>query len=327
MKILITGGSGFIGTNLIDLLQNSQYTFINLDKTRPKKEDHCRYWVECDLLEKENLENCFTEFSPDFVIHLAAKTDTESNNLDSYIENTDGTKNVLSIIKKCSCINRVIITSTQFVHQYQGIPLNDTDFAPHTAYGQSKVINELDTRAANLSCHWTIVRPTNIWGPWHKRYPTEFWKVLSDGKYFHPGFKPVIRCYGFVGNIIHQIMKIIELPATIIDKKVLYLSDLPLDLYSWANGFSLGLINKPVRRVPKSFIFSLALFGEVIKVIHIRFPITLSRYNSMTTNNSIPMISETFKILGPSPYTLDQGIDETITWLQHYYKTIHKPAT
>lgn len=49
-KILITGGSGFIGTNLIELLSKSKnYEILNVDFQPPKKENHKLYWKNLDI--------------------------------------------------------------------------------------------------------------------------------------------------------------------------------------------------------------------------------------------------------------------------------------
>jgi nucleoside-diphosphate-sugar epimerase len=52
MRILVTGGSGFIGTNYIELLLRTvQEEFINLDNRSPRNAAHSSFWQECDLLD------------------------------------------------------------------------------------------------------------------------------------------------------------------------------------------------------------------------------------------------------------------------------------
>ena len=46
--ILITGASGFIGTNLIELFEKKGYKFINYDKTQATKKDQEKYWFQGD---------------------------------------------------------------------------------------------------------------------------------------------------------------------------------------------------------------------------------------------------------------------------------------
>lgn len=316
MKILVTGGSGFIGTNMMDHFLEHPIDILNIDIKGPHKSAHTPYWRECDIMDKDTLVDIFEAYCPTHVIHLAARTDTEGKRtLDDYVTNTTGTANVLDAVKATPTVDRVIITSTQFVCQKDGMPAHDEDFAPHAVYGQSKVISEQLTRQADLKCIWTIVRPTNIWGPWHPRYPYEFWRILQKGLYLHPGGKPVTRCYGYVGNVVRQIDQILKAPPSLVDGKVYYLGDMPVSLTDWANGFAMALTDKPVRVVPRSILRMLALVGDLSMLFGIEFPIHTSRYRSMTRDNFAPMVP-TMAAFGDSPISLDDGIGETVAWLQ-----------
>ncbi|OGU33891.1 MAG: hypothetical protein A2068_07250 [Ignavibacteria bacterium GWB2_35_6b] len=321
MKILITGGSGFIGTNLIEKLLLREDKILNLDIRQPKIHSHFAYWQKCNLMNYDELEKIVKGFGPEHLIHFAARTDVEGKHIDDYSINIIGTKNLINALI-ITDVKRVIFTSTQFVHQNHGTLLNDDDYAPHTIYGESKVEMEKLIKKSDVSFCWTIIRPTNIWGPWHPRYPYEFWKVLAEGKYFHPDAQNVFRSYGYVGNVVWQIEKILELPEEKVNKKVLYVGDRPIELYDWVNGFSNALIRKDVRKVPKSLVKSLALFGDLLKSVKIPFPITSSRYKSMTSSNPVQM-DKTFELLGDPSYTLKEGIAETVDWFKiHFPKLI-----
>lgn len=72
----------------------------------------------------------------------------------------------MHIIESSPSVKHLIITSTQYVYRPgMDLPKNDADYNPHTKYGESKVINEKDIRTSNIKYSWTIIRPTNIWGP------------------------------------------------------------------------------------------------------------------------------------------------------------------
>ncbi|HYR58884.1 MAG TPA: NAD-dependent epimerase/dehydratase family protein, partial [Chthoniobacteraceae bacterium] len=233
-----------------------------------------------------------------------------------YRVNTDGTRNVLAAIKATPSIRRAIITSSQFVCGPGYAPKHDEDFHPVTVYGQSKVIAEQLTRAAALPCAWTIVRPTNIWGPWHERYRREFWRVVAKGWYVHPGGAPVVRCYGYAGNVVRQMRQLLDQPAEFVNEQVFYLGDPPGDIARWANAFSLALRGRRVRKVPRPILAAAGLIGDAIaRVTGKPFYITTSRYRSMTSDYVVNM-DKTFLLLGPPPISLDEGVAQTVEWLR-----------
>jgi nucleoside-diphosphate-sugar epimerase len=319
MKILVTGGSGFIGTNLTEFFYQQGWEFLNIDLVPPKLPFLGNYWLEGDIMEKKWLVETFESYRPTHVVHLAAETDTNPlKTLESYVVNTIGSENVIQAAEEVRTVNLLILTSTQFVYQRSTPPANDEDFAPHTVYGESKVISEQKLRSL-ASFPWTIIRPTNIWGPWHLRYPFEFWKILAEGKYFHPGRASVIRSYGYVGNVVHQIATLLSSDKSKVSGKVFYVGDEPIDLYEWVNGFSLGQTGKPVRVVSRPLVRALALIGDVLKAVGFNFPITSSRYFSMTTSNPAPM-GRTFEELGKPRFTIQEGIAHTVNWMK-----IHHP--
>lgn len=322
MKVLVTGGSGFIGTNLTHFLFQSGIDFLNIDIVKPKMEVLFNNWRNVNILNFEELQSVFEQYNPTHVVHLAAETKTDPwLTLNDYAVNTRGSQNVVDIVKLSSKIERFVLTSTQFVNQSVIGPKHDEDFAPHTIYGESKIISERYLRNAGLDNCWTIIRPTNVWGPWHLRYPFEFWKILSEGKYLHPGKTKVTRSYGFVGNIVEQIFKILTVEQTKVNRQVLYVGDEPLDLYEWVNTFSLYQTGKKVRIIPRSIVYGLGLVGDILLIINIRFPMTSSRYKSMTTDNPADM-SKTFEVLGKPKYSLVQGVASTIDWMKKEHRNL-----
>jgi nucleoside-diphosphate-sugar epimerase len=330
IRFLITGANGFIGTNLVEALRtgiHEPYTATLLDIDTPKIEllTH-ETWLPSDILDAAAIDAVFQQTRPDIVIHLAAQTSCEPEmTLDDYTVNTRGSENIFKASEKYG-IQFLVHTSTQFVNQAEGMPASDTDYAPHTVYGESKVIAEQMLRDKRFGFNWCIIRPTNIWGRWHLRYPYEFWKILKEGKYFHPGKKKVVRSYGYVGNVCWQILELIKRRnEPIVSRNVFYVGDIPVNMLEWTNAFSLEIKQKPVRIVPTFFVYTLALTGSMLRILRVRFPITLSRYKSMTTDNPAPM-EKTFSILGMPPYTQQQGVKQTTDWLWTFWQRENQKA-
>ena len=327
-KVFITGGSGFIGTNLIASLTEKGFEVLNFDWNCPLNLEQSPWWVEGDIMDLPALTGALQEFKPDYVVHLAARTDTDIYDLDGdlneYIVNTQGTKHVLQAIKACSSIERAVITSTQFVCKAGYIPKHDQDYSPFTLYGKSKMISENYTREAGLSCAWTLIRPSTIWGPWALRYRDVMFKVMRKGLYFHPSKKDVFRSYGYVKNVVFQIEQILQKPRDLVHEQVFYVGDEPVNLLGWVKVISRELTGNHVRIIPTWTVKALALCGDLLLKLGIGFPITSTRFNSMTQNYITP-IDKTISAFGPGPYTMEEGIKEMVKWYYEKSEGVIKP--
>jgi nucleoside-diphosphate-sugar epimerase len=317
MKILVTGASGFIGTNYIEFYSSQDCELLNIDIQKPLEPVHERLWKKGDIMNPAELEAVFAEFLPTHVVHMAGRAECDECTTveEGYAVNTTGTKNVLNAIRNTPSIERVIIVSSQYVAGPSRLPEHDEDYFPVTIYGQSKVITEQLTRKANLGCVWTLVRPTNIWGPWHMRYRREVWRVIDIGMYMHPGWKPVVRAYGYVGNIVWQMDQILKAPKETVDRQVFYLGDRPDDIYEWVNTFSIALIGKSARRIPRYVLAPVGRIGDLLTKRGKTFPLTSSRFESMTSDYHTSM-DKTFEAFGDPPFSLQQGVKETVNWLE-----------
>ncbi len=318
MRVLCTGGSGFIGTHLIDGFLAKGIEVFNLDISEPKQPAHRAHWHKCNILDAGLLNNLIGEIQPSHVIHLAARATTEGKTIDDFQDNTLGTANVLEALKNTASVSRVVVASSQHVRRPgSGFPRQDTEYEPHGLYGQSKVITEKLTAEANLACVWTIIRPTTIWGPWHPFLPRGLWRIMKKGLYFHPHNDQVVRSYGYVKNVAWQIEQILQAPVSVVGSKIFYVGEASIRQIDWINAFSMALCNRDVRKVPRIWIQGLALVGDTLGSIGIRFPMNSQRYFNLTTTNPLPL-EPILAAFGPPPYSLEQGIRETVRWLDDY---------
>jgi len=310
------GGSGFIGTNFIrEIDRTGGYEALNLDIAPPKIASKSASYRQCNLLDQQALEHCFDEFQPTHVVNFAGRTDMFGTTVDDYAANHVATQNVIAAIQKTPSVMNIVFTSSQYVVGPGRLPDRDEDYRPHTIYGQSKVETEKAIRRSHLCVPWTIIRPTNIWGSWHPRYPNEFWRILKQGRYVHPGGPPVTRCYGYVGNVVDHVLTILEHDDGSLNGKTFYLGDPPIDIYEWTNAFSLELTGKPVRVVPRPFLLALAKAGDLVIKFGGDFPIFSSRFRSMTEDYVTPM-EPTYAALGAPRMSMKEGVQKTVEWLR-----------
>jgi nucleoside-diphosphate-sugar epimerase len=317
MKVLITGGSGFIGTNLIDLLQiERDIVILSIDIKPPLKTDHKKFWVQCDLLNIVEIENIIKDFLPDACIHLAAETEVkESEELEKdYPVNTNGSIVLFQLLKKYS-VKRSIIVSTQYVcGPSKDLPKKPDDFWPHTFYGKSKVVLEKNTREILNPGTFIIVRPTYVWGPYHFKNFADLVHTIKKRYYIHPSGLKVIRSYAYVKNVCFQLVKLLS--AQNLPRDWYYVGDRPIDSYVFVNKLSLALINKRAIRLPRFLILFLAKIGDATKKV-IQLPINSFRYKNMTTSYTTPM-EEIFTLVGESPYSLQSAVEEYTQWYKTY---------
>lgn len=315
MKILITGGSGFIGTNLVDYYIKKGWDVKNLDIKAPQNSQAKDSWQQCDITDYEKLSKIIQQYVPDHIVHLAARTDLDGKSVDDYQANTIGVENVLKASHQLKGLKKILITSSMLVCHTGYIPKNQYDYAPSTFYGESKVITEQLTWKHQPACDWAILRPTSMWGPWFGVPYRKFFDVVKAGMYFHIGHRSCTKTYGYIENALYQIDQIISNPTRDETNKVFYLGDSPaIFIEEWANQIAAELGRK-VPRVPFWLIRLAAWGGDVLGMFGLHFPMTSFRLKNMTTDNIIPL-DNTIAIAPHPPVDRITGIKRTLAWMK-----------
>lgn len=312
MKILITGSSGFIGTN-ISLALKDRFEILCIDKEKVKVSSLKQFWLAIDITNKRELEKVILDFNPQYILHLAARTDLNGELLESYSANIEGVQNIVEIAQKLTSLQKIVITSSMLVCRSGYYPKNQFDYAPSTLYGKSKVRTEEIVWHNKPQCDWAIIRPTSIWGPWFGVPYRNFFDMLITHRYFHIGSKGCTKTYGYVGNAIYQIEQILFNDTRDENRKVFYIGDNPsTNIEDWANEIADELDYK-VRRMPWWLLRLVAWSGDLLKFVGISFPMTSFRLKNMTTDNIIDL-SATYKLAPNPPYSRIEGIRKTLKW-------------
>ena len=320
INVLITGGSGFIGTNLVQLCINKGWRVLSIDSMAPQNKEHDDAFLHVDILDAGLLKKTVQEFKPSHVVHLAARADLDGKDIGDYKANAVGVRNVIDALAKEASAKQAIFASTKLVCANGYRPKFDEDFCPDTLYGESKVEGERILRDdSSLQCPWCIVRPTSIWGPWFGVPYRGFFLAVDKGYYFHLGRCNPPRSFGYVGNIVFQLMKIMEATGESIHRRTFYLTDYEeLTIREWADAISRRLKGRPARTVPEFMIQCAALAGDCLKKLGWKNPpMTSFRLNNMRIDTTGIPLESIKRITGPLlPYTMEQGVDETVAWMK-----------
>jgi len=183
MKILVTGGAGFIGSKLIDRLVDAGHETASFDallefinkpqyyKTALKHRKNLfkqpTKFYKGDIRKKSQLEEAFNDFNPEVVVHLAGIP--MARPLPQYAPemspiNMVGTINVLDVFEKTPSARRIIYTSSSmsYGHFTQSPQSEDVLLNPTNEYGAAKAAGEYFTKLSKKE--WVIVRPTSVYG-------------------------------------------------------------------------------------------------------------------------------------------------------------------
>ncbi|MDN5622929.1 MAG: dTDP-glucose 4,6-dehydratase [Acinetobacter sp.] len=194
MRILVTGGAGFIGSAVIrHIIQNTNHTVLNVDKltyagnleSLALVENNERYqFSHTDICNREALDHLFCEFSPDAVMHLAAESHVDrsiSGPLDFIETNIIGTYQLLEATRKywLSLRNdakqefRFHHISTDEVYGdlegTTGLFTETTAYSPSSPYSASKASSDHLVRAWHRTYGLPVIvtNCSNNYGPYH----------------------------------------------------------------------------------------------------------------------------------------------------------------
>lgn len=316
-RILVTGGSGFIGTNLVEHLRQAQSTdVISYDVRPPRYAPHAPNWRRGDLRATE-LEPVIREFQPTHLVHLAARTDLNGLSMRDYASNTDGVRAVLDAVLAAGSLERAIFASSRIVCDLGVEPSSEYDYCPPNLYGRSKVIGEQLVRAHGHAGSWVIVRPTSIWGPWGGTPYREFFLSVARGRYVHPGRERIRKHYGYVGNIVFQLDRLLMAPEEQVHSRTFYLADFePTEVLAFATAIRRELGLSPPRSAPVPLLRLLAKSMDAMKAAGVADPpLTSSRFNNLRATMLFDL-DGVAAVVGALPFTLEQGVSATVAHLR-----------
>jgi UDP-glucose 4-epimerase len=231
MRVLVTGGAGFIGSNLVDALASAGHETGVIDDLSTGKRENlpAGVWMrEIDILDPA-LASLIAEFAPDAVVHLAAQASVPESLRDpqrDWAVNAEGTRIVARAARQAGA-KRVISASSAAVYGEPAeadLPLAEEAVkAPVNPYGNSKLAAEsqLAEELTGTSVDWASFRFANVYGP-RQDGLGEGGVVAIFCQRLHDGEVPIIygdgtqtRDFVFVGDVVDAIVSALGAPVSL----------------------------------------------------------------------------------------------------------------
>ena len=307
MKILVTGGSGFIGKYLIDELLKYNHEIKIL--TRKKKLDNQKFeFIKGDIT---NLKDCLSSSrGVDVVFHNAAYATDFGDKKEIINVNINGTNNISKACIK-NGINRVIYTSTAGVYGFPNIKKKideKFDINPFNIYHKTKFEGEKKLRE-NQNLKVSIIRPPLVLGAGGKGTNIIINKIkngkmiyIGDGEQYisivHPS--DVAKCLrlAFEKDKIGEIFNVVSFYCKI--------KELFSEISKQLN------VNEPTKSIPYYFAYLTALLNEKI---NIKEPsLTRFRVKSMGTTRFISYEKAKKMIKYEPKYDLKTTVEDMVRY-------------
>ena len=168
--ILITGGAGFIGSHIADVLTKNNYKTIIADNLSTGKKENINsdsIFYNIDIKNYNDIEDIFSKHDIEYIIHLAAQVSVPNsiiNPINDAYENIIATLNIIELSKKYN-VKKIIVSSTAAVYGIPNtLPIKESHSVnPISYYGLSKLTMEKYTMLSNLE--YVICRFSNVYGP------------------------------------------------------------------------------------------------------------------------------------------------------------------
>lgn len=227
MKILVTGGAGFIGSAFIRFLVGKKdYKIVVIDKLTYAGDlkrleivfDKIMFY-KCDLLNQEFMDYIFQKERPKIIVHFASETHVDRSILDPFKflkTNIEGTNILLWLSVKYG-VERFINISTEEVYGeiVEGEFNENSSLSPNSPYSVSKAAQDMLARAYYRTYGLPVitVRPCNNYGPWQypeKLIPAAILKILRNEPVPLYGDGNNVREWLFVEDCAEAIYKIVE---------------------------------------------------------------------------------------------------------------------
>lgn len=310
MKILVTGGSGFIGSRLVDCLQSQGHDVVILDLVvNPRFQ---QITVQGDVADPKVVERCMQ--GVEVVFNLAAQHRDDVFPIERYYDTNVQGMRVLCSAMAAHGIKRFVFTSSVAVYGFKTDDGDEeTPREPENHYGQSKldaegVMNEW--LAADSSRIGLTIRPCAVFGPSNRGNIYNLLAQIMSRRFLMVGSGENRKSIAYVENVVQAILFLSQLPQTTVvnyaDKPDLTMNEF-VRLTCEAGGVSVSRL-----RLPKALaMIAGRLLDLVARATGRTFPLSAVRVTKFCSNSVVN--ADRIRRLGFMPsHRLDDGLRTTI---------------
>ena len=202
-KILLTGGSGFIGSHFHSILPAED--LINLDINPPAVKNRATY-IQGDIRIESDVRAAVQGKDIDTILSLAAKHHDFGIGHDEYFDTNEDGMEVICKIASENNIHRIIFYSSVAVYGIRPeISTETMETNPDNPYGASKLAGEKVLQrwaAGDARRSVLIIRPTLVFGPYNMANMRNLIRQIDSGLYFHLGKADNIKSIAYVENLV-----------------------------------------------------------------------------------------------------------------------------
>ena len=207
MRVLVTGGAGFVGSHLVRRLLSRGHTVTSLDRSAGLFDEELRtsgaVMLTGSVTDKADVDRAMA--GQEVVYHLASPFgDILESDAGYWAIEVDGTRHVLESARRHR-VNRVVHCSTQGVHGIIREPMGDEDspVAPRDYYCYSKAEGEnIVTEFLAEGMDVVIVRPTSVYGPGDTRGWLTLFRMAAKGWFLMIGDGRTYNHPVYVENLV-----------------------------------------------------------------------------------------------------------------------------
>ena len=300
-KILVTGGLGFIGSNLVRELRNRGHDvwFCDLMHSHDPKS------IRCDVSKYRQVERLFDQHDFEYVYHLAAeygRWNGEDYYENLWLTNVVGTKNIIRMQEK-KRFKMIFFSSAEVYGDYEGVMREEIPERIHihllNDYAMTKWVGEMMIKnsAMQYGTETVIIRPFNVYGP---------------GEHYHP-------YRGFIPKFIYYALHGIPYTVYLGHKRTLeYIDDFVEAVANVVDNFKAG----EIYNIGGDEVYEVKYISDLVLKCVGRDDsiVTYKEAEPFTTKVKTPDSTKAKRDLGWRPRVKpEEGIPRTVEWFRKVY--------